>query len=97
MNCVLFAKMDQVFSYKKKTKTLKKYWKNGKKYWKSTGKVREFCQSENVGTLVYIPLSFFLQSCLRLLKTILIWVSLTLRSLCLTIFENVQNQAVFQV
>ena len=30
MNCVLFAKMDQVFS-------LKKFWKNGKKYWKSQG------------------------------------------------------------
>ena len=49
MNCVLFAKMDQVFS--KKNKTLKKYWKIGKKYWKSQGKVREFCQSGKVGTL----------------------------------------------
>ena len=29
MNCVLFAKMDQVFS--KENKTLKKYWKIGKK------------------------------------------------------------------
>ena len=29
MNCVLFAKLDQVFSLK--NKTLKKYWKNGKK------------------------------------------------------------------
>ena len=44
MNCVLFAKMDQVFS--KENKTLKKYWKIGEKYWKSQGKVREFCQSE---------------------------------------------------
>ena len=35
MNCVLFAKMDQVFS--KENKTLKKYWKIGK----NTGKVRE--------------------------------------------------------
>ena len=35
MNCVLFAKMDQVFS--KESKTLKKYWKIGKKYWKSQG------------------------------------------------------------
>ena len=34
-NCVLFAKMDQVFS--KENKTLKKYWKIGKKYWKSQG------------------------------------------------------------
>ena len=36
----------------KKNKTLKKYWKNGKKYWKSQGKVREFCQSGKVGTLL---------------------------------------------
>ena len=49
MNCVLFAKMDQVFS--KENKTLKKYWKSGKKYWKSQGKVREFCLSGKVGTL----------------------------------------------
>ena len=35
MNCVLFAKMDQVFS--KENKTLKKYWKIGTKYWKSQG------------------------------------------------------------
>ena len=35
MNCVLFAKMDQVFS--EENKTLKKYWKFGKKYWKSQG------------------------------------------------------------
>ena len=45
MNCVLFAKMDQVFS--KENKTLKKYWKIGK----NTGKVREFYQSGKVGTL----------------------------------------------
>ena len=50
MNCVLFAKMDQVFS--KENKALKKYWKIGKKYWKSQGKVREFCQSGKVGTLI---------------------------------------------
>ena len=49
MNCVLFAKMDQVFS--KENKTLKKYWKIGEKYLKSQGKVREFCQSGKVGTL----------------------------------------------
>ena len=35
MNCVLFAKMDQVFS--KENKTLKKYLKIGEKYWKSQG------------------------------------------------------------
>ena len=52
MNCVLFAKGDQVFGLKK-NKTLKKYWKNGKKYWKSQGKVREFCQSGKVGTLTF--------------------------------------------
>ena len=49
MNCVLFAKMNQVFSEEKIN--LKKYWKNGKKYWKNQGKVREFCQSGKVGTL----------------------------------------------
>ena len=46
MNCVLFAKMDHVLS--KENKTLKKYWKIGK----NTGKVREFCQSGKVGTLI---------------------------------------------
>ena len=35
MNCVLFTKMDQVFS--KENKTLKKYWKIEKKYCKSPG------------------------------------------------------------
>ena len=50
MKCVLFAKMDQVFSLG--NRTIKKYWKNGKKYWKSQGKVREFCQSGKVGTLL---------------------------------------------
>ena len=39
MNCVLFAKMDQVFSLKNKTL-------------KNTGKVREFCQPGKVGTLM---------------------------------------------
>ena len=53
MNCVLFAKMDQVFS--KENKTLKKNTgKLEKKYWKSQGKVREFCQSGKVGTLFHI-------------------------------------------
>ena len=46
MNCVLFVKMDPVFSLK--NRTLKKYWKMAK----NTGKVREFCQSRKVGTLV---------------------------------------------
>ena len=51
MNCVLFTKMDQVFS--KESKTLKKNTgKLEKKYWKSQGKVREFCQSGKVGTLI---------------------------------------------
>ena len=35
MNCVLFAKIDQVFSLG--NRALKIYWKNGKKYWKSQG------------------------------------------------------------
>ena len=50
MNSVLFAKMDQVLS--KENKTLKKYWKFEKK---NTGKVREFCQSGKVGTLLAAP------------------------------------------
>ena len=45
MNCVLFAKMDQLFSVK--NRTLKKYWKMAK----NTGKVRKFCQSRKVETL----------------------------------------------
>ena len=47
MNCVLFAKMDQVFSLKKKT------LKNTGKMEEDTGKVREFCQSGKVGTLFW--------------------------------------------
>ena len=39
MNCVLFAKMDQVFSLKKQII-------------KNTGKVREFCQSGKAGTML---------------------------------------------
>ena len=35
MNCVLFAKMDQVFS--KENKALKKYWKIGKKILEKSG------------------------------------------------------------
>ena len=63
MNCVLFAKMDQVFS--KENKTLKKYWKIGEKYWKSQGKVREFCQSGKVGTLIGYC-SHFISNCLAI-------------------------------
>ena len=49
MNCVLFAKMDQVFSFlKKNNKTFKKYWKIEK----NTGKVWEFCQSGREGTMI---------------------------------------------
>ena len=44
MNCVLFAKMDQVFSFKK-NETLKNTEKLGEEYWK---KSREFCQSGKV-------------------------------------------------
>ena len=35
MNCVLFAKMDQVFSLK--NQSIKKYWKMETRYWKSQG------------------------------------------------------------
>ena len=48
MNCVLFAKMDQVFS--KENKTLKNIG-NWEKILENTGKVREFCPSRKVGTL----------------------------------------------
>ena len=53
MNCVLLAKMDQVLVKKQNTK---KYWKIGK----NTGKVREFCQSGKVGTLIFNGQDFFL-------------------------------------
>ena len=46
MNCVLLAKMDQVFSLKKQN------IKNTGKMGKDTEKVREFCQSRKVGTLI---------------------------------------------
>ena len=46
MNCVLFAIMDQVFSLENRT------LKNTGKMAKNTGKVREFCQSGKVGTLI---------------------------------------------
>ena len=36
MNCVLFAKMDQVFSKENKT-VKKKYWKTGKKILEKSG------------------------------------------------------------
>ena len=45
MNCVLFAKMYQVFSIKNKT------LKNIGKMEKDIRKVREFCQSGKVGTM----------------------------------------------
>ena len=51
MNCVLFAKMDQIFS--KENKALKKYWKIGKKYWKSQG-ILSVRKSGNPGYLVSI-------------------------------------------
>ena len=49
MNSVSFAKMDQVLS--KENKTLK----NTGNLEKNTGKVREFCQSGKVGTLLAAP------------------------------------------
>ena len=45
MNCVLFAKMDQVLSLKNET------LKNTGKMEKNTGKVRKFCQCGKVGTM----------------------------------------------
>ena len=45
MNCVLFTKMDQVFS--QKNKPFKKYWENGK----NIGKVREIFQFGEVGIM----------------------------------------------
>ena len=53
MNCVLFAKMDQVFSLKKK------HLKNTGKMAKNTGKIREFCQSGKMGTLIPAMTSIF--------------------------------------
>ena len=47
MSCALFAKMDQIFSLKKQN--IKKILE---KMAKDTGKVREFCQSGKVGTLI---------------------------------------------
>ena len=52
MNCILFLKMDQVFS-------LKKNIKNAGKMDKNTSKVGEFCQSGKVGTMSYFA-RFFL-------------------------------------
>ena len=49
MNCVLFDKMDKVFSLKK-NKTLNKILENKN----NAGKVREFCKSEKVATIVSI-------------------------------------------
>ena len=56
MNCVLFPKMDQVFSLRK---NIKKYFKMGK----HTGKVREFC-GNRVRTIFRI---FFFQHQVRCL------------------------------
>ena len=42
----------------KNTGKWEKILENGKKYWKSQGKVREFCQSGKVGTLVWGLIEF---------------------------------------
>ena len=47
MNCVLFAKMDQIFSLEKKTRILKKYLKNRNEYCKS----QELCQPRKVESM----------------------------------------------
>ena len=44
--------MHQFFNLK--NKLLKEYWKNGK----NTGKVREFCRSGKVGTLIWLCLIY---------------------------------------
>ena len=49
MNCVLFAKMDQVFS--KENKTLKKIREIGKKILEKSG---NFVSPEKVGTLITV-------------------------------------------
>ena len=59
MNCVLFAKLDQVFSLKKKQNNKGILEKMEKKYWKSLGKIGEFCQSGKVETVVSSESLFF--------------------------------------
>ena len=44
-------------------KILKKYWKMEKKYWKSHEKVREICQSENVGTMLCKAKAYTVMNC----------------------------------
>ena len=56
MNCLLFVKMDKVFSLKQ---NIKKYWKMGK----ITGKAREFCQSGIVGTMQHVHSHFNSYTC----------------------------------
>ena len=50
MNCVLFAKMDQVFS--KENKTLKKYWKI-RKILEKSGKIQGILSVRKSGNLNY--------------------------------------------
>ena len=52
MNCVLFAKMDQVFS--KENKTLKKYWKIGKKILEKSGKSQGILSVRKSGNPVWV-------------------------------------------
>ena len=59
MNCVLLAKMDQVFS--KENKTLKKYWKIGKTYWKSRG-ILSVRKSGNPGLVTLDLQNFWIQT-----------------------------------
>ena len=51
---VLFARMDQFNSTKKQQQNIQKILENGRKYWKSQEKVREFCQSGKMGTMIKI-------------------------------------------
>ena len=51
MNCVLFAKMDQVFRLK--NQNIKENTGKIEKHTGSSGEIREFCQSGKVGTMYY--------------------------------------------
>ena len=67
MNCVLFAKMDQVFSYKKKNYTLlengRKILEMGEKYWKNQGILSIWkCGNHDIITREYA------ESCLLLVR-----------------------------
>ena len=63
MNCALFPKIDQVFSFKKK------HFKNTGKNGEDTGKVRQFCQSGKVGMKGSPCCAGLMRSCLHTYRT----------------------------